>query len=198
MVELLEAQMTQERGQNPPEEMGATLTQTTMEDQPEQAALGRGKLQAMLALVQIQATAVDQDRGTAPRSLAREVRARTVFDSISHLNCQDCPHQRGMDCGECRVGARCCAQGSGAGHSGGNAERGNAPSTAREHRKMQMETSTTTAATTTTTTIIITIIMVNLLFKKKRDFSQTIHLLNYNFTKPLYRHFNFGEFIQVV
>ena len=189
-LELLEAQVTQD----PPGEMVVTLTQTTMGDQPEQAALGRGQRLVMLALVQIQATAVE----TVPRSLVREVRARTQFDSISNLNCKDCPHQRGMDCGECRVGARCCAQGSGAGHSGGNAERGNAPSTAREHRKMQMETSTTTAATTTTTTIIITIIMVNLLFKKKRDFSQTIHLLNYNFTKPLYRHFNFGEFIQVV
>ena len=59
MVELLEAQMTQERGQNPPEEMGATLTQTTMEDQPEQTALGRSQRQAMLALVQIQVTAVE-------------------------------------------------------------------------------------------------------------------------------------------
>ena len=76
MVELLEAQMTQERGQNPPEEMGATLTQTTMEDQPEQAALaqGRGQRLEMRALVQTQATAVEQDRETAPRSLVREVR----------------------------------------------------------------------------------------------------------------------------
>ena len=52
--------------------------------------------------------------------------------------------------------------GSGAGHSGGDADRGNAPSTAREHHKTQMETTTTT-----TTTIIITIIMVNLLLRNK-------------------------------
>ena len=71
-LELLEAQVTQD----PPGEMVVTLTQTTMGDQPEQAALGRGQRLVMLALVQIQATAVEQDRETVPRSLAREVRAK--------------------------------------------------------------------------------------------------------------------------
>ena len=76
MVEQLEALVTQEPGQNPPGEMEVTLIQTTMEDQPEQAALaqGRGQRLEMRALVQTQATAVEQDRETAPRSLVREVR----------------------------------------------------------------------------------------------------------------------------
>ena len=73
-LELLEARVTQEPGQDPPGE-----TQTTMEDQPEQAALGRSQRQAMLALVQIQVTAVEQDLETAPRSLAKEVRAKSQF-----------------------------------------------------------------------------------------------------------------------
>ena len=78
-LELLEARVTQDPGQDPLGEMVATLTQTTMEDQLEQAALGRSQRQAMLALVQIQVTAVEQDLETAPRSLAREVRAKSQF-----------------------------------------------------------------------------------------------------------------------